>query len=303
MKSFTPFVWDAVQCRQEIEDLRVLLATNSILTERKQVLPLFRKNLHLAAFVGSYHPDIRLYDRIAFEYDLFGDFSCDLAVGDSVKRAYNFVEFEQADAQSLFRRQGRKSTREWSPRFDHGYSQIIDWFGKLRDTEKSDVFEARFGARSIDFMGTLVIGRDQFLEPGERQRLDYRRQHVVVDSRKIQCVTYDGLLADLTFRLEQFDLAGPAAKNRRKWVTPGGRKARGAPRLCNPNAICNSLQSAEIQSPRNATQVLPSRASTTKQPGACGPGPRQWERIVGSVHPASSRASAKIGRRSKARSS
>jgi hypothetical protein len=216
MKSFTSLVWDARQCRQEVEQLRALLATHSILTERKQILPLFRKNLHLAAFLGSYHADIDRFDRIAFEYDLFGDFSCDLVVGDSVKRSYNFVEFEQADAQSLFRRQGRKSTREWSARFDHGYSQIIDWFGKLRDAEKSDVFEARFGARSIDFMGTLVIGRDHFLEPGEQQRLDYRRRYVVVDSRKIQCVTYDGLLADLTFRVEEYVLAEPAAKKRKK---------------------------------------------------------------------------------------
>jgi hypothetical protein len=211
MKSFTAHAWNAGQCRQEVEKFRVLLAKNRTLTERKQVLPLFRKCLHLAAFLWSYHPDIDRFDRIAFEYDLFGDFGCDLAVGDSVKRAYNFVEFEEADAQSLFRRQGKKSSREWSAKFDHGYSQIIDWFGKLRDMEKSDDFEARFGARSINFMGTLVIGRDQFLEPGERQRLDYRRRHVIVDSRKIQCVTYDELLEDLAFRLEQYGSAGPAA--------------------------------------------------------------------------------------------
>jgi hypothetical protein len=211
MKSFIPHAWDPGRCRQEVEQLRALLTKRSTLTERKHVMPLFRKCLHLPAFLGSYHPDIDRFDRIAFEYDLFGDFSCDCVVGDSVKRSYNFVEFEEAGANSLFRRQGKKSTREWSARFDHGYSQIIDWFGKLRDTEKSDDFEARFGARTIDFMGTLVVGRDQFLQAGERQRLDYRRRHVVVDSRKIQCVTYDELLEDLSLRLELYGSAGPAA--------------------------------------------------------------------------------------------
>jgi hypothetical protein len=212
MKSFTPLIWDAARCRTEVEDFRVLLANNISLTERKQIVPLFRRCVHLAAFLGSYHPDIDRFDRIAFEYDLFGDFSCDMVVGDSAKRAHNFIEFEEAESQSLFRRQGKKSTREWSAKFDHGYSQIIDWFGKLRDSEKSDDFEARFGARSINFMGTLVVGRDQFLEPGERQRLDYRRRHVVVDSHKVQCVTYDELLEDLSFRLEQYGSAGPATR-------------------------------------------------------------------------------------------
>jgi hypothetical protein len=211
MKSFTTLVWDANQCWQEAKTFEHLLTNNQSLTERKQVMPLFRQCPHLAALIGSYHPNIDRFDRIAFEYDLFGDFSCDLVVGDSVRRTYNFIEFEEADEHSLFRRQGKKTAREWSAIFDHGYSQIIDWFAKLRDAEKSDDFEARFGARSIDFTGTLVVGRDHFLEPGERQRLDYRRRHVVVDSRKIQCVTYDELLADLSFRLEQFGFVRPQA--------------------------------------------------------------------------------------------
>jgi hypothetical protein len=110
----------------------------------------------------------------------------------------------------LFRRQGKKNSREWSTKFERGYSQIIDWFGKLRDTEKSDDFEARFGARSIDFMGMLVVGRNKFLEAGERQRLNYRRRHVIVDSHKIECVTYDELLEDLSFRLHADETASPA---------------------------------------------------------------------------------------------
>ena len=78
MKSFTPLIWDAARCRTEVEDFRVLLANNISLTERKQIVPLFRRCVHLAAFLGSYYPDIDRFDRIAFEYDLFGDFSCDM---------------------------------------------------------------------------------------------------------------------------------------------------------------------------------------------------------------------------------
>ena len=48
---------------------------------------------------------------------------------------------------------------------------------------------------------------------------------------------------------------------------------------------------------------FPSRRSTTQHPRTCGPAPRQWSRMSASVQPASSRASARIGMRSKARSS
>ena len=72
-------------------------------------------------------------DLLAYEYPLFGDFRCDLAVADSVTRACTFVEFEDAGPRSLFVQHGDKATREWSPRFDHGYSQVVNWFYKLQD--------------------------------------------------------------------------------------------------------------------------------------------------------------------------
>jgi hypothetical protein len=70
--------------------------------------------------------------------------------------------------------------------------------------------KARFGKRSIEYMGTLVVGRDHHLKPGERFRLDWRRGHVVVDSRKIQGVTFDELLADLLYRLNRYTWVVPA---------------------------------------------------------------------------------------------
>jgi hypothetical protein len=127
-------------------------------------------------------------------------------VGDSAHRAYCFVEFEDAGANSMFVRQGKKATREWSSRFEHGSNQILDWFYKLEDMQKSDDFAARFEARSISFSGLLVIGRDQFLLPGERERLEWRSRNVVVASRNIVCMTLDGLADELEARLEAYSL-------------------------------------------------------------------------------------------------
>jgi hypothetical protein len=192
MKIFEYLDFDIAQCRQEVGELRAWLNAHPTLGERA-IRDFFRRRRHLSAFIASSNPNVNRYDRIAFEDPLFGDFTCDLVVGDSAEGAFCFVEFEDAGPQSLFIRRGKKATREWSPRFDHGYSQIIDWFHKLDDMEKSSDYASRFGAATIRHSGVLIVGRDQYLDPGERERLVWRSDHVVVASRVIQCMTFDRL--------------------------------------------------------------------------------------------------------------
>src|SRR5436853_590343 len=84
--------------------------------------------------------------------------------------------------------------REWLARFHPGFGQIVDWFYKLDDMKRSDAFAARFGARSIAFTGILVVGRDHHFQPGEKERLEWWKNNVVVASQKVQCVTFDGLV-------------------------------------------------------------------------------------------------------------
>jgi hypothetical protein len=201
MKVFEHLNFDVTQCRQEVGELRAWLNANPTLGE-KAIRDFFRQRRHLSAFIDSSSPNLSRFDRIAFEYPLFGDFTCDLVVGDSIGKVFCFVEFEDASPQSLFVRRGKKTTREWSPRFDHGYSQIIDWFHKLDDMEKSSDYASRFGAATIRHAGVLIVGRDQYLNPGERERLVWRSDHVVVASRAIQCMTFDGLAEALQARLD-----------------------------------------------------------------------------------------------------
>ena len=104
---------------------------------------------------------------------------------------------------SIFHRQGQKATPEWSGCFEHGISQITDWFWKLDDVANTDDFEARFGRRRASYFGLLVVGRSLALSgPRERQRWDWRRQKVIVNSLPIIHVTYDELCEDLLARLE-----------------------------------------------------------------------------------------------------
>ncbi len=215
MKSFEARVKTVAACRRELARFRKLLAGQEPLSESSDVLPLFRECADLSLLLGEQCLQCQSADRLALEYDLFGDFSCDLVIGNADLKEYVFVEFEGAESDSVFKRVGPKARRDWSPHFDRGYSQLIDWFCKLHDMEKSDEFETRFGARSIEYSGLLVVGRDCHFEPGERRRLEWRRSYVVVNSKKIRCFTFDELLALLGARLVQYDAAIGKPKRRR----------------------------------------------------------------------------------------
>jgi Domain of unknown function (DUF4263) len=152
------------------------------------------------------------YDRIAHEYPLFGDFSCDLVVGDWVRQAYVLVEFENAAPNSVFVKKGQKATPEWSPRFEHGFSQILDWFYKLDTQRHSPDFEERFGSRVVHMSGLLVVGRRETLGPREEDRLRWRQQHVAINGHLIHCMTFDDLCEDILLRLATY----PALQKARK---------------------------------------------------------------------------------------
>lgn len=204
MKQFLKFHFDPILCHQQLDEFRYLMQSREFLSEFDDILPFFKQRHQLSALVGSYHAKIIRPDIIAFEYDIFGDLKIDLVVGYSVTNAYCFIEFEDATANSIFVSKAGKSTPEWSPRFERGFNQIVDWFWKLNDFEKTDDFENRFNSRSIDYTGLLIIGRNEHLERREKKRLQWRQKNLVVNYRHITCITFDELYQTLLRRLVQY---------------------------------------------------------------------------------------------------
>ncbi len=182
------------------------------LQEKEHILPFFRQHRNVAGLIGYLSFECLHIDRIAYEFDIFGDHAADLVVGDTTRQTYGFIEFEDAGPDSIFRKGGKKDTLAWASRFEQGYSQIIDWFWKLDDMARTDTLRHRFeGATAIRYYGLLVIGRTSHLEPLERDRLSWRRDRVVVDSKHIYCVTFDELHDNLRDRLELMGLRAAGA--------------------------------------------------------------------------------------------
>jgi hypothetical protein len=180
---------------------------NGDLGEASDLVPFFAANDHLCAFMGTYNTNIVDYGKISIarEFSIFGDHRADLAIGDIRNKQFCFIEFEDAKSTSIFNMSAMKASPDWSPRYDHGFSQLIDWILWIENNRGNTAYKARFQAASIQFNMLLVIGRDRDLvDPALRERFDWRSDSVVVASKKVHCITYDKLYDDLTTRAKIF---------------------------------------------------------------------------------------------------
>jgi hypothetical protein len=219
MKGLDSFTIDLKKCRFELDEFEKLLLNNSELQESKDILPFFKDRLHLSAFIGSYVPNIVRFNQLKHEFSFFGDFRADLVVGDSVNNTYCFIEFEDATKDSIFVNKGR-STSDWSPRFEHGFSQIIDWFWKIDDFKNTTLSRSIFESENIEVYGILIIGRDAFISPLDKARLKWRLNKVLVDSRKVICITFDQLARDIRDRLSLYPLIYEAESEAEITISP-----------------------------------------------------------------------------------
>jgi hypothetical protein len=197
MKTFQSVKFDLKQCREELDKFRTLLNSKVELLEKDDLRPFFRDSPQLTAFLGSIFPTLSPANQLAYEFPIFGDFAADIVIGNAGRRVYCAIELEDASEASVFLTRGKKSTKEWGRRFEHGFSQLVDWFFSFDDHVKTDALARHFGREHIVFFGMLLIGRSSHLSDHEHQRLKWRADRVLVNSHKIVCRTYDELYADL----------------------------------------------------------------------------------------------------------
>jgi len=208
MKTFDPIHFDFSVCRTEVAEFANLLTSHPELEERRTILPFFQTHPQAAAICSVVSPLLSTgkVDIWAREYDVFGEFASDLVIGDSRNRAYCFIEFEDAMLNSIFKQTSTKSARDWSSRFEHGFSQITDWIQKLTEMEWNAEYDHRFGRGPIHFDTALIVGRTtSFRDMRELTRFRWRQSKVIVDSRRVNCFTFDDLLEMMKQRLDAIE--------------------------------------------------------------------------------------------------
>jgi hypothetical protein len=203
MRTFESVTVDLELLSGELDDLGRFLSDNKTLKERDQVLPFFKGRAQLRAALGLLNANVELPDRIAVELELFGDCFCDAASGDSNTSSYMLVEFEDAMEYSIFRRLERgKTLRRWSPRFERGFSQLVDWAWRLTtEGSSSAAYRRIFGANDAAIHFLLIAGRDADLSSDDIVRLRWRANNISFGAFKMSCCTFDDLLNSLRRRL------------------------------------------------------------------------------------------------------
>ncbi|MBI2604447.1 MAG: DUF4263 domain-containing protein [Deltaproteobacteria bacterium] len=133
----------------------------------------------------------------------------DFAVGDSTSRHFVLVEFENAVENSVFKiknRDAKKLIPEWSARFEHGFSQLVDWTWIMTESRQAPVIKAAFRGEVKGWTLLLVAGRKGKISSQELERLEWRTAHAAVQGRKVHHVTFDELYEDLRARAHQAPL-------------------------------------------------------------------------------------------------
>src|SRR5207247_639988 len=136
-----------------------------------------------------------------------GDLAAGVVLGNQEKGVCCVIEFEDGKPDSIFTKVKKKSTTEWSRRFEHGFSQLVDWFYSLDDFKKTERFAGNFGHGHITFFGLLILGRNAGLSESDRNRLKWRTERVRVDSHTIECLTLDDLYQYPEWRLSFYPQA------------------------------------------------------------------------------------------------
>ena len=199
-------------CQSDLDAFRTLLDANVELEETGagSLQEFFGTRLNLLLLMGSVYGPAMWPTHYQKELVLLNEFRADYVVCDATMRKFLFIEFEPAKENSIFetKANGRTGTSyEWSPRFEHGFSQIVDWQFRIDDYRRSSRLMEHFGSDDIAFQGVLIIGRDRFLQKhGTQRRFDWRVQNTTVQSRPIHCITFDKLYEEMFGRLENLEL-------------------------------------------------------------------------------------------------
>jgi len=206
MLELTPHNFNAGDCRRQLEELCNFL-NESLKIKERELLEFFTERINLILLMGSFTYATKA-DFYNSEVSLFGnEFRADFIVADSLRSKFTFIEFEDAEVNSIFKLKSKGSngtSYEWSPRYEHGLGRVIDWYCRIDDFERTNKFEDYFSNSNISYTGLLAIGRDCHLQKrGLSKRFNWRREKTVVNSKSLPCFTFDELLLNMTEKLDE----------------------------------------------------------------------------------------------------
>lgn len=140
----------------------------------------------MGTYDGSRYPSFQ-----KFELEIQGVFRADYVARH--ERHLVLIEFEGAEAHSIFGPGGTNQMRHWGRQIQHGFSQIADWSWAKNESQQSRIFQSALGTEDFTETYVLICGRDGSLVDHERSRLLWRHGKTSIANCRILFQTYDDL--------------------------------------------------------------------------------------------------------------
>jgi hypothetical protein len=192
MSALNSISFDLATAAKELKSFKMWFASVEFVGE-KIIVDEIRSRPQMACLLGA-GLGLSAPNLIKFELHLKGMFRTDLVLGNDELRQFGLIEFEDAKANSIFKK-GTKQYRYWSPRIEHGFSQIIDWAWVRSDHPNDTVLVTGFGGRMRTSAYAVVCGRTASLRnETERKRFDHRRDSLKVEGHPALVLTYDDMV-------------------------------------------------------------------------------------------------------------
>lgn len=125
-KDFTDVAFNHGQFKKELDQFRDLLTAKKIIDER-EIQELMKASLHLTAYIGTTFGSIGVAKQVAYEFQIMGDFSADIVLGNREKQ-FCVVELENGDPDSVLEKVGKKATKEWSSALNMDLARLLIGF-------------------------------------------------------------------------------------------------------------------------------------------------------------------------------
>lgn len=196
--------FDLEATRVELRAFELFLTTAGFFGERAAVAKL-KELPNLCAMIGVLADSSLSPHEIFFEFDIQGRFAADLVVVNEARTQAVLVEFEGGGEFDIFRKRTRRELRDWSPRIEHAFGQVIDWQFAIQSQGHEPVFVERFAPANARKTFVIVCGRDDGVTSEvERQRFQHRRTAVSVAGAPVLAWTYDEFARELQARMAVF---------------------------------------------------------------------------------------------------
>jgi hypothetical protein len=195
MSSFESIKFDLKLADTELTSFKTWLAGITFVGETAIVAEIEARR-HMACLLAS-TLGLPAPDMIRFQLALKGMFRTDLVLGNDAQRKFGLIEFEDAEANSIFRK-GTAQYRYWGNRLEHGFGQILDWAWVRSDHPNDSVLVAGFGGPITASAFAVICGRDASLRDDvEQRRFRHRRNNLKVEGQPALVLTYDEMVRNM----------------------------------------------------------------------------------------------------------